>query len=90
MKRCFMSGLVALAIVCLVSHAMAVTPHKITYQGRLTDDVGVPINTSVDMTFRIYETDVSGTPLWEQLHISVLVQDGLFSAILSSFGDMAG
>jgi len=90
MKRYAVSIVVVLATLCLASQVMAEVPHKITYQGRLTDTEGVPIDTSVDITFRIYETDVSSTPLWSQVHGSVLVQDGLFSAILSSFSDMAG
>jgi len=90
MKRYAISIVVMLTIACLASQVTAVVPHRITYQGRLTEAGGMPIDTIVDMTFRIYETDVSTTLLWSQTHGSVLVQDGLFSAILSSFGDMAG
>lgn len=90
MKRMAISLVIAIASVCLASQVAAETPHKITYQGRLTNDAGGPLDTTVDMTFRIYETDISTTPLWSQTHVSVLVQDGLFTAILSSFPDMAG
>lgn len=64
-------------------------PHSINYQGRLVDDAGVPIDTTVDVTFRLYDDRYTGTMIWEQMHGSVLVEDGLFTANLSSFGGIA-
>ena len=57
----------------------------ISYQGRLADSSGNPINTSgVGMQFRLYNTDIGGSPLWEESHTAVPVEDGLFHVLLGS------
>jgi len=57
----------------------------ISYQGRLADSSGNPITTSgVGMEFRLYNTDTGGSPLWEEPHTAVPVEDGLFHVLLGS------
>jgi hypothetical protein len=57
----------------------------ISYQGRLADSTGNPITTSgVGMQFRLYNTDTGGSPLWEESHTAVPVEDGLFHVLLGS------
>jgi len=57
----------------------------ISYQGRLADSVGDPVNSSgIGMQFCLYNTDVGGSPLWCEDHPSVPVEDGLFSVLLGS------
>ena len=57
----------------------------ISYQGRLADSSGDPVTTSgVGMQFRLYNTDTGGSPLWEETHAAVPVEDGLFHVLLGS------
>ena len=57
----------------------------ISYQGRLADSAGNPVTTSgVGMQFRLYNTDTGGSPLWEESHTAVPVEDGLFHVLLGS------
>jgi hypothetical protein len=57
----------------------------ISYQGRLADSSGDPVTTSgVGMQFRLYNTDTGGSPLLEEIHAAVPVEDGLFHVLLGS------
>ena len=59
-------------------------PHKINYQGYITDAAGNPITGDRDMTFSIYDSSTGGTPLWSETQNSVHVENGLFNVILGS------
>lgn len=59
----------------------------LTYQGTLMDSNGNPVTGSYDITFRIYNSPTSATPLWEESRIdgnAVPVQNGLFNIMLGS------
>ena len=59
----------------------------ISYQGRLADSAGDPVTTGPDgigMEFRLYNTDTGGSPLWEERHTTVHVEDGLFHVLLGN------
>ena len=56
----------------------------ISYQGRLLDSDGNPVTGNVSMVFRLYSTDVEGSPLWKEDHPAVPVEDGLFHVLLGS------
>jgi hypothetical protein len=58
--------------------------NTISYQGRLTDASGNPINTPVSLTFRLYDVPSGGSPLWTEVHSGVPVNNGLFSVLLGS------
>jgi hypothetical protein len=64
--------------------AFAEVPNLITYQGRLTDDAGLPVvdNTYV-LIFCIYDIDVGGVPLWIDT-IDATTSNGLFTTLLGS------
>jgi len=64
--------------------ANAAVPHLINYQGRLTDSSGNPLNGSYNLTFRIYDVETAGNLLWEEVQSGVLIQKGIFSALLGS------
>ncbi|MBK7091555.1 MAG: hypothetical protein IPH59_07520 [bacterium] len=62
----------------------AEVPGKISYQGRLTDNIGLPLNGQHSLTFKIY-TDAAGLgQVWTETQSGVVVTNGLFSVILGS------
>ena len=58
-------------------------PEMIHYQGVLADDAGNPLDTTVSMTFSIYDDFTDGTALWTEIHGSVTTLGGLFNVLLS-------
>lgn len=64
--------------------AAVISTSVISYQGRLTDNAGVPINGNLNLTFRLYDVSSGGSPLWTEIHPSVLVRDGVFQVLLGS------
>ena len=57
----------------------------ISYQGRLADSGGNPVNSAgIGMQFRLYNADTGGSPLWNETHAAVPVEDGLFHVLLGS------
>jgi hypothetical protein len=64
--------------------ALAAIPHMINYQGRLTNSSGVPLTGAYDVTFRIYDAQTAGNLLWQETHAGVVVDKGIFSAVLGS------
>ena len=56
---------------------------KITYQGQLRDDCGVPLSGTYDMEFRLWTTQVGGSQVGSAIPIpDVTVTNGLFSVKL--------
>jgi len=79
---------IALAAVLVADRAAppalaqgAVPDTAFTYQGVLEFD-GEPLDTSLDMVFRVYDVAVGGTPLAEQLLLGVPINEGLFTVEL--------
>jgi hypothetical protein len=61
--------------------APAVFSDTISFQGRLLDSYGNPVDGSPLMTFRLYTQAEGGTHVWEDWY-NVPVQNGLFNATL--------
>jgi hypothetical protein len=79
----------ALALVAVVFVGIGETgavniPNSISYQGRLTDAGGNPINGTVTITFRIYSVPTGGIALWSSGPQSVVVASGQFSVDLGA------
>ena len=73
---------ICLALLISVSALAAVVPGQINYQGFLTAPDGSPLDTVVFMFFRIYPDSVGGLASWSEVHYSVPVINGLFTAHL--------
>ncbi|MDH3595176.1 MAG: MopE-related protein, partial [Rhodospirillales bacterium] len=58
-------------------------PTAINYQGSLTDASGTPINTTLDMTFSLYDSAGAASALWSETQ-SVTVTNGVFSVDLGT------
>ena len=72
------------SVLLLASLAYTEVPRLINYQARLTDNDGLLLDTTVSMTFTIYDDEVGGTVLWSETFPSVAVDSGGFSVILGS------
>jgi hypothetical protein len=60
---------------------------NLTYQGRLTNSAGAPINATVNITFTLYD-DIA-VPLWTSTTRSITPTNGLFTVYLGSGADPA-
>ncbi len=85
MKRVILLS-VSILLISL-AYSFAEVPCKINYQGRLIKD-NVPVDGTVEMEFKIYDTqDVgTGTKLWGSGKVNVPVHNGLFRYVLGSDG----
>ena len=59
-------------------------PNKLNVEGKLTNSTGGNINSSKEITFFIYDDATAGNKLWQETQTDVLVNDGIFSAILGN------
>jgi hypothetical protein len=59
-------------------------PGMLNYQGYLTDTSAIPIQDSLDMIFRIYDSETGITELWSETHNDIPVEQGVFSVILGN------
>ena len=57
-------------------------PSKISYQGVLTDNNGVPQNGTYTMDFKLFPTQSGGTAVWSETQQNVPVTDGIFNVYL--------
>jgi hypothetical protein len=74
-----------LVVLFLFGAVSADVPHKVNYQGRLTDDSGDPIaDGDYELQFVIYNASSSGTQLWSSGYRTVSVANGLFEYELGS------
>jgi hypothetical protein len=72
------------AVLCVSSLALAEVPHVMGYQGRVTDNSGIPVpDGDYIMRFHIYDNPSgSGSPLWDSGPHAVPVANGVFSVML--------
>ncbi len=93
-SRSFLSALCA---VCYVLGAMCYTPatshaqvpHLIRYQGQAMDSQGVPLEGPHSLTFRLYDVETGGTPMWEEQQ-NVTIEGGHFSVLLGQVNPLTG
>jgi hypothetical protein len=77
----------ACGIVLLAAWASADIPKTIAYQGRVTDDSGVPVpDTSYTMRLGVYDAATGGTLLWDSGDLSIDVSAGVFNVTLGDTG----
>ncbi|RKZ27903.1 hypothetical protein DRQ36_11180, partial [bacterium] len=75
---------IMLVFILVVSASLIAIPEQINYQGKLTDDSGVAIDSVCEITFSIYDAETGGSLLWTETHPSVDVSHGLFDVHLGS------
>ena len=90
MKR-YIVAVLAIALILsgsLFANAAGEVPGLINYQGKLTDELGVPVNREAEMTFSIYTEAAGGGPVWSESQ-DVQVTDGIFNVLLGSVNPLA-
>ncbi len=96
-----MNRLVALALTLLIASMLVIPPvyavessyavDKISYYGYLIDrNSGQPVDSAISISLRIYDAENGGTPIWEETHSSVNVEEGYFDVSLGSVNPLAG
>ncbi|NPV14731.1 hypothetical protein HPY86_07350 [candidate division WOR-3 bacterium] len=59
-------------------------PRLLSYQGKITDSLGIPVpDSDYSLTFRLYAQESGGTPCWNETQ-TVAVRNGLFSVLLGA------
>ncbi len=66
----------------LVTATVIADDDVMNFQGRLTDTNGFPLNGVFSITFRVYDKETGGGPLWTETHGSVTVTNGIFRVLL--------
>lgn len=64
--------------------AVAEVPQHISYQGRLTDATGAPLDATASIVFTIYDSPTGSPGIWYSGSQSVIVENGLFTYQLGS------
>jgi len=85
-------AVVFLLLGMLIFPAMvsAQVPSMMHYQGRLTDTLGIAMDTEVGMTFTLFSDSLGSTAVWSETHDKVAVEDGLFGVLLGSTNPLNG
>lgn len=89
MKRVISIVAILSLFTIFTSQAFSAIPQTISYQGYLTDNAGAPIDTTVNITFKIYDDPSGGTALWTSPRI-VQVSNGVYSIQLGSVTPLVG
>ena len=74
---------IIIGILCLTALSYAAIPRVINYQGRLTDKDDNPLTGNFLVTFRFYDAEKDGLPIWEEGHI-LNIKNGLFNVLMGS------
>jgi hypothetical protein len=59
-------------------------PQTINFQAAVKDAEGLPVNDSIAIEFKIYDSLSGGSQLWSEIHNNVDISDGIFSEELGS------
>jgi hypothetical protein len=78
------SSVALLLLTLMITAALAEVPGQMSYQGTLTDSIGVAVDDIVSMTFAIYTDPEGGLPLWAETQGSVAVSQGIFNVQLGA------
>jgi len=83
MKKALLSMAMMLSFLMLFHSAAFAIPRLISYQGTLNDANGLPVSSTVSITFNIYDVETGGVDLWTETQ-NVAVSNGLFNVKLGS------
>jgi len=76
--------LVGLFTESIAQNRASYTPSSLSYQGYLTSNSTGPVNEDKLISFKIFDSQSAGTQLWDSGYLTVSVNEGYFSIILSA------
>lgn len=80
----FRAGLLLVLVHLSTAAAIAQVPQHFRYQGRLTDASGNAMTGAAQVTFRLYDVETGGTPLWEEVDTVAFGSQGIFATTLGN------
>lgn len=83
-KSHFFSMVMFVGVLTVVTTVKASAPQLVNYQGFLTDGAGDPLDTTVSVTFTIYDAPTAGIAIWTETQTTVVVVAGQFNVLLGS------
>ncbi|MBI1745093.1 MAG: hypothetical protein HYR55_00710 [Acidobacteria bacterium] len=86
-QKLFDFAISTLLAASLMASTWAQAPNSISYSGLLTNAQGEPREGPFNMTFRIFDGPMGGTPLHVQPIPNVTVRKGQFNVLLGPFAD---
>ena len=84
MRQVRMVFKLVLLVSVLAAAAGAEVPQAINYQGWLTGDDGKGKDTTVSMTFFIYDDSTEGSVVWVESYPDIVVVEGRYNVVLSN------
>ncbi|TFH63998.1 MAG: hypothetical protein E4G91_07185, partial [Candidatus Zixiibacteriota bacterium] len=85
MKHILQPVMLLIAAVTFISvSGSAAVPQVISYQGRLTNSIGAPLDTTVNLMFMICEDSLGVDNIWSDTHPGMVIKDGIFQVLLGS------
>ncbi|MFA5858396.1 MAG: hypothetical protein WC955_04955 [Elusimicrobiota bacterium] len=87
MNLFFAGRKVLFTIFCLVVSAVILyaIPMQLNFQGRLTDNAGMPYNGTENIIFTLFDSEAAGNSLWMETHNNVVITNGIFNIVLGSY-----
>jgi hypothetical protein len=82
LKRSSPIVIAACIVLLAVARTHGAVPEQISFQGRLADSGGNPLDGTYSITFTIYSVPSGGSSIWNETLPSVNVDNGLFSVQL--------
>ncbi len=82
-------NIIFLVLLLLAMTSFAAGPPLMNFQGVLSDDEGIPLHGTFELTFTVYpDPDDATVVLWYETHQNVNVHDGVFNVILGQTSPM--
>ena len=83
-KLLLLSVFFVVAALAFTFTSSAAIPHLMNFQGKATDKSGVPLNGTYNLTFRVYNSETSGTLKWSEIQPSIPISNGIFQVQLGA------
>lgn len=59
-------------------------PHLIRFQGALGNSTGMPLDGTFTLTFKLYDVQTGGIPIWEEIQQNITIENGALDVELGS------
>ena len=89
LTKTFLSVVIIGLLGALLLTACTGVQPKVSYQGRLTDENGTPLNGTYSFTYGLYQVATAGSPVYTETK-DVIVTDGLFDSTIGPSTLQAG